>query len=111
MDYHTNELQKVCRVCAKRLKKAKGKDRSFPVSEHSKELYKVFRIDTSADAEDTRPLFFCLSCKVFMSSWHSRGGSAPAVGRVFAWAKHSEVECMVSRSPYLVYHALRRTLF
>ena len=97
MDYHTNELKKVCRVCAKRLKKAKGKHRSFPVSEHSRELYEVFRIDTSADEEDTHPLFFCLSCKVFMGSWHSRGGGAQALGRAYTWEKHREVECMVSK--------------
>lgn len=105
MDYHKNELAKACRVCGKRLKKAKGRDRRFSASEYSSELFEVFKIDTSSDTQHIHPPSFCLSCRVFMGSWHSRGGSTPAVGRVFTWEKHHEGDCKVSGITYLKYWA------
>lgn len=97
MEYHKIGLRKACRVCGKRVNKAKGRDRSYLVDEHSRELAVVFNIDTSSDCEDTHPLSFCHLCRVFMRSWQTRGGTAPAVGRVFSWAKHTEPTCMVSK--------------
>ena len=100
MDYHKSELQKACRVCGKRLNKAKGRERSHLVQEHSSELAQVFQIDTSGDTEDTHPTFFCHPCRVFMRSWHRNERRAPAVGRVYTWHKHSESDCMVSFNTY-----------
>ena len=96
MDYHTSEVQKACRVCGKRLNKAKGKERSHLVQDHSSDLAQVFQIDTSGDMEDTHPISFCHLCRVFMRSWHKRKGSIPAVGRVYQWKKHTEPHCTVS---------------
>ena len=96
MEYHTNGLKKVCMVCGKRLKKAKGRERSYLVLEYSRELAEVFQIDSSADSEGIHPVSFCHSCRVFMRSWHTRGGGGgevPAVGRVFTWERHSEPHC------------------
>lgn len=38
MDYHKSELRKACRVCGKRVNKAKGRERSFLVSAHKEQL-------------------------------------------------------------------------
>ena len=96
MEYHIIELKKACRVCGKRVNKAKGRERSYLVAEHGRELADIFCIDTSSDSEDIHPLSFCHPCRTFMRLWHTRGSNAPSVGRVFEWAKHSEHTCMVS---------------
>lgn len=98
MEYHTNELGKVCRVCGKRLNKAKGRERNYLVAEHSKELATVFSIDVSSDCDDTHPLQLCHTCSTFMRFWQTRGVDTPSVGRVFIWAQHSEPECMVRKT-------------
>jgi hypothetical protein len=103
MEYHMNGLKKACRVCGGRLYKAKGRQRCHLVEEHKEELAEVFNIDVSRDSEDTHPLSFCQPCRAFMASWHSRGGNAPAVGRVSSckWKCHSEPQCMVRARPCL----------
>ena len=101
MDCHLNELKKACRVCGMRLSKARGRSRSYLVADHQVELAEVFMINTSNDEEATHTLSFCHSCRVFMRSWLTRGGSTPAVGRVFAWMKHTEPLCTV-RSAHIL---------
>lgn len=96
MEYHANELRKACRVCGRRVNKAKGRERSYLVAQYIKELAEVFSIDAANDCEDTHPLTFCHICRVFMRTWHIRGGGTPSVGRVFTWIKHSEPKCPVS---------------
>ena len=96
MEYHKKELEKACRVCGKRVKKAKGRDRNYSVAEFSKELAEMFGIDASKDSKDTHPLSFCHCCRTFMRSWHDREVDAPSVGRVFTWTKHIEPDCTVS---------------
>ena len=98
MDFHMTQLKQVCRVCGKRLSKAKERDRSYTVAEHSRELAEVFGIEVACDSPDTHPLSFCHICRVFMRSWHTRGRSVPSVGRVFTWFRHSELNCSVSKS-------------
>ena len=53
MEFHKNGLDKTCRVCGERLNKAKGRERSYLVAEHNKELAEVFSIDASSDDTDT----------------------------------------------------------
>ena len=89
MEFHKNGLDKTCRVCGERLNKAKGRERSYLVAEHNKELAEVFSIDASSDDTDTHPASFCHSCRSFMHLWHTRELNTPPVGRVFTWAKHS----------------------
>jgi hypothetical protein len=96
MEYHKNELGKVCRVCGKRMSKAKGRSRSFLVAQHIQGLAEVFSIDATSDSEDIHPLSFCLSCRSFMGSWCTRKGGAPAVGRVYTWVRHTDPDCVVS---------------
>lgn len=104
MEYHMSELRKVCRVCGKRVNKAKGRERNYLVAEYSKELAEVFSIDASTDSENIHPFQFCHSCHTAIRFWNTRGGDTPSVGRVFMWAKHSEPECMVSKKLYLMHY-------
>ncbi len=102
MEFHINELKKVCRVCGKRAQKAKGKERLYLVHQHRDALATVFSIDVSGDTEDTHPLQFCYSCHTQMRNWKKRSGTAPPVDRVYTWDRHSETDCMVGRRAYLV---------
>ena len=98
MEFHNSELKKVCRVCGRRLKKAKKeRERSYVSKEYIKELCEVFHIDVSSDCEDTHSLLFCLSCFTVITKWHTtRGGNVPPVARVFQWERHDESDCRVS---------------
>ena len=97
MEFHMSELKKACRVCGRRLRKAKKeRDRSYVCKEHSKDLAEVFQIDIGSDSEDTHPLLFCLSCFTVIAKRISTGGrNVPPVGRLFQWNKHDGSECRV----------------
>ena len=56
MEYHRGELKRVCRVCGRRVNKAKGRERQYLVTEFTRELGEVFRIDVSGDSDDIHPL-------------------------------------------------------
>ena len=96
MEYHRGELKRVCRVCGRRVNKAKGRERQYLVTEFTRELGEVFRIDVSGDSDDIHPRQFCHPCRTTIKNWHTRGRDAPSVGRVFTWTKHHEKECTVS---------------
>ncbi len=102
MEFHANELKKVCRVCGKKTHKAKGRERLHLVAQHRDAMATVFGINASGDAEDTHPLQFCHSCQTHIRFWKSRGMTAPSVDRVYTWAKHSGTDCMVGRRGYLM---------
>lgn len=93
MEYHTTQLKITCRICGKRLHKAKGRARSYPVSNSIEELAKVFGIDASSDQPDIHPPSFCHSCKCVI---RSRGDSIRPVKQGFVWSKHSDPVCSVS---------------
>ena len=101
MEYHESQVKRACRVCGCRLCKPKGRDRKYLVTEHKGDLARVFDIEVSQDEDTIHPPFFCHSCRVFMRTWGARPKSAPAVGRVFAWEKHSGPHCMVNRSAHI----------
>lgn len=78
MEFHANELKKVCRVCGKKTHKAKGRERLHLVAQHRDAMATVFGINASGDAEDTHPLQFCHSCQTHIRFWKSRGMTAPS---------------------------------
>lgn len=101
MEFHTTELKKACRVCGKRLNKAKGRERSYAASEYAQQLADTFRIDVSGDRKDTHPLLFCNSCHRAIRHWQTKGGNTPSASRVFMWGKHSGTECTVTTHIFL----------
>ena len=65
MDYHITQMQLHCRVCARRLLKAKSKCPStiFLCKAHVAKLLNAFGIDTNNDDNRVHPEHFCPSCK------------------------------------------------
>lgn len=66
MEFHQEQLMKCCRVCGKRLLKAKGNkgtSHTFECASHATELLEVFGLDVLSDECTTHPQHFCLSCR------------------------------------------------
>ena len=63
MDYHITQVQLHCRVCARRLLKAKSKCPSTTAK-----LLNAFGIDTNNDDNRVHPEHFCPSCKRALDS-------------------------------------------
>ena len=99
MNFHAIELDKVCRVCGKRLHKAKRRDRKHNASEHSADLASVFKIDVSSDIKGIHPPHFCHPCHTFLRFWKAgKKGDTLLVGRVFSWYEHTEPQCKVRKN-------------
>ena len=100
MDYHITQVQLHCRVCARRLLKAKSKCPStiFLCKAHAAKLLNAFGIDTNNDDNRVHPEHFCPSCKRALDrvisamhrKIHYKCGTAP-----FQWEMHSDQECKV----------------
>ena len=100
MEFHAEQLALVCRVCGKRLKKARDKGQSYLCAKFSEELTRVFRIDTKNDTPQIHPSRFCLPCRQIIS----RSISAKKTGdtyitkshqNVFEWHEHRVDDCSV----------------
>ncbi len=101
MEFHQDQLKKCCRVCGKRLLKAKGKmgkSHVFQCPENTTVLLEAFGIDVSSDDSAIHPQQFCLSC----NSIARRKGAAIENRRayrgkqeVFHWLAHKD-DCDVS---------------
>ena len=96
MEFHQLELRKHCRVCGKRLCKAKSKATVYPCSKHPKLLLKCFGIDVSQDDPTIHPLSFC---NLLLDD----GTKAAADGVHYSnsvqsmeWSSHVDSECGVS---------------
>ena len=101
MEFHQEQLNKCCRVCGKRLLKAKGKmgqSHIFQCSENATVLLEVFGIEVSSDNSTIHPQQFCLSCNSVARRRMTAIGKGQAYrGRqeVFNWLAHEE-DCAVS---------------
>lgn len=63
MEFHLEQLAKHCRVCGKRLCKAKGRSQpTHQCSKHTADLVTAFQISTSNDNEHAHPHCFCNNC-------------------------------------------------
>ena len=89
-----------CRVCAKRLLKAKSKCTSpiYLFKPYAAKLLNTVGIDTNNDDKKFHPEHFCPFCKcaldkaisVMHRKIHCKCGTAP-----FQWERHSDQECKV----------------
>ena len=96
MDFYAEELTKTCRVCGKRIHKAKGgRERKYIARDCQSDILEVFHIDVTDDNDTIHPLHFCQPCRAFISCWKSK--KALPVDRVFTWSKHTETDCRVSQ--------------
>ena len=100
MDYHNTQVQLHCRVCAKRLLKARSKciETIFLCKAYAAKLQNAFGIDTNNDDNRVHPEHFCPSCKLALDrvitakqrKIHYKCGTVP-----FHWEMHSDLECQV----------------
>ena len=62
MDYHCEQLAKHCRVCGRRLSKAKGKCTVYSCTDYQDQLLACFGMDVSHDSKNVHPPKFCNPC-------------------------------------------------
>ena len=62
MEFHLEELGKHCRVCGRRLAKAKGKLVTYSSRDYAEQLKASFFFSASQDDPDIHPPQFCQSC-------------------------------------------------
>ena len=94
-DFHQNELQKFCRVCAKRLSRNRV---SFRCEQYADMLATTFGVKISDDSPAIHPLLMCHPCYSVLQ----RSKKAAWSGRqfhhsvdVFKWTAHSPSLCVV----------------
>ena len=95
MNFHQLELSKHCRVCGKRLYKAKS---VYSCVEHSDSLLKCSGIEVSHDDPAVHPFKFCNPC--YAVTRRLAKATATAVHFSYSvlsmeWSSHSEGTCMV----------------
>ena len=98
MEYHTQQLIKHCRVCGKRLCKAKGKSTVYTCSNHRDQLLACFGMNVSKDKEDTHPKKFCNPCYLITKRFVNAsqiGASYTFATNNFTWTQHTD-NCLVS---------------
>ena len=100
MEFHQQELQKHCRVCGKRLCKAKSKATIYPCIQHQDSLLKSFGIDVSQDNSTIHPLKFCNPCYAVTRRWakaFADGVHYTHSVQLMDWSPHSLSSCQVRR--------------
>lgn len=67
MEFHLQQLLKHCRICGKRLSKAKCRTSVFDCSNFRDNLLMTFGVDVNLDDIQVCPLKFCKPCHAVMS--------------------------------------------
>lgn len=100
MESHLVQLSKHCRVCGKKLCKAKSKATVYPCKDHPNSLLKCFGVDISRDEPTIHPPKFCNPCFAVTK----RFAKATADGvhyshsvQCMEWSSHTEDTCMVRK--------------
>ena len=99
MEFHEDQLRQCCRVCGKRLFKAKAqKGKSFKCTTHSDTLKACFDIDISSDDSSVHPESFCFPCYALakrktdaIKNNHAYRGRELA-DYMFNWTSHKEID-------------------
>lgn len=98
MEFHKQQLLKHCRVCGRRLCKAKGRAPVFDCSKHSSDLLTSFGVDVSGDDQHVFPPKFCNPCHTTLKKDQTaREKGIPRVHTVipFIWTEHTSNNCSV----------------
>lgn len=95
MEYHKDQLTKHCRICGKRLMKAKSRSVVYLCSDFQKDLLTYFNIDVCQDVADTHPTNFCSRC--FGTRTQAAKALVPYHHAItpMNWTPHSEGDCLV----------------
>ena len=104
MEFHHQELQRHCRVCGKRLRKAKSKATVYPCTRHQDSLLKCFGIDVSQGESTIHPLKFCNPCNAVTRRWakaFADGVHYTHSVQLMDWSPHTESTCLVRNAVLL----------
>lgn len=88
-DYHRSQLERYCRVCAKKIKDYKH------LCDSSGCLLKPFGIDVANDNPDIHPPYYCHSCHGVAKRLDSGKAGAESVLKGYTWSSHTEKGCEV----------------
>ena len=94
MEYHTEQLAKHCRICGKRLSKAKGKSTVYNCCEYTDQLQACFGVDVGKDKEGIHPQNFCNPCYLITRrSAKARQTGVPYTftTATFTWTEHTHM--------------------
>ena len=97
MEYHTEQLAKHCRVCGKRLSKAKGKSTVYNCCEYTDQLQACFGVDVGKDKEGIHPKNLCNPCYLITKRFaKARQAGVPYTftRASFTWTEHTHT-CLV----------------
>ena len=106
MEYHLQQLSQHCRVCGKRLSKAKGRLISYNCGKHQEELKAIFNIDVSQDDIELHPSYFCQSCYCCMkrlAKAMTQESPMRSSIAIYEWTPHTE-GCLVRTSMCIIPH-------
>lgn len=100
MEYHKEQLLISCRVCGKRLSKAKKHATSYSCEAHVLQLMTTFSVDVAADLPNVHPPKFCMLCYAILrkaTSASQKGAAYSPVARAvpFQWISHTDPNCPV----------------
>ena len=90
--FHTECLQKLCRVCGSYLQHSRA---VYRCEDHQHCLLEVFRIDLAQDLEHIHPPHLCEHCQAVMSKAVAAGKDVTIYlhfVKAFEWSEHAEVE-------------------
>ena len=79
-DFHTECLEKICRICAAKLI---THGYSYPVNKHIVDIQNVFGVDAGKDIISVHPEKFCNACYSSISNFKKRG-KRPST-EIFQW--------------------------
>lgn len=91
MDFHQSQLAKHCRVCGRRLSKARSRAIVYDCSAHQPGLFTSFGVNLGDDDADTHPPKFCNPCYLTMKrDLKARAEGTRYLHEVnpFTWIKH-----------------------
>ena len=99
MEKHLQQLEKHCRVCGRRLHKAKGRTQPiYQCTSFASDLHTSFGLDVSEDDGDIFPAHFCTPCYITMvRAVKAKEKGTPYFPTIkpFIWTRHTTLHCPV----------------
>ena len=99
MEFHQQQLLKVCRLCGKRLTTAKGKRRVHQCLPNRQDILQTFGVDVQCDVSGVHPTTYCDPCNRVLYRHRQatqKGSTYSTLQKVWEWHEHSEPNCPVS---------------
>ena len=100
MEFHHQQLLKVCRLCGKRLTTAKGKRRTHSCMSNQQTILQTFGVDVQCDIPEMHPTSYCDPCHRVMQRQRQAtqaGKTYSTQQNVYRWHEHDEPDCSVSK--------------